>query len=821
MRDKSITVKEKDEFVKINRRKNNRINLQLENMRLHKKMIIIFTVITIAMLSIVYFITKDAFLNNVNNIEDKYTRKQVKQVANALSQDIFQLKSFNQDYAGWNATYVFVKDRNSNYIEENLIDETFSTNGWNVFVLIDKEGKVVYEKGYDLENEKEVPMSKSLLKHLNIQLPLLRSSKIGNCASGIISLPEGHMMLSSHPVVTSGFKGPIRGWLVIGRIIDSNKISELSKQTGLEIVMGKFTKDDIPQNSQIEHVSFDNKARIWTKNKDDKHISGYLLINDIYQKPAFILSFHSSRYIYGQVGSSINYLMIIIIIIGVIYLITAWFFMNKFIFDRLRILVSSVSEISKNKDLSTRVSVLFKDEISLLESEFNNMLDALEDSQERIIYQSHYDELTNLPNRNYFYRQTKQLLIQGKHCNRTAAILFIDIDKFKNINDSLGHEIGDKVLKIVGDRLKDILPNDSIVSRIGGDEFIVLLSNIQAGKTEEVVARRIIRAIKQPFCINDKQILITASVGISLYPDDGTDVETLINNADVAMHGVKKERNSSFRLYTADMRNRLSADMLRRALEKNELQLHYQPQVNGLNGIIEGMEALLRWENPEFGMISPLEFIPLAEETGLIIPIGKWVLWTACMQNKKWQEKGYPSLRVAVNISSIQFMQPDFIHIVKRILRETGLDGKYLELEITESVALNNEEDVIDRLLMLRDMGIRISIDDFGTGYSSLSYLERLPIDSLKIDRTFITNIVKNSTISKMIIGMAQSLALSVVAEGVETKEQLDYLIKYGCIYMQGYLFSKPLPVEMFEKLLAEQENLLPKNKMKGCMQMF
>jgi len=794
----------------------NRTSFQLGYIRLHKKMIIVFAVITIVMLSIVHLITKNTFLNNFNHIEYRYTRKQIKQVVNALAQDIFQLKSLNQDYAGWDATYAFIKDKNPNYIKENLIDETFATNGWNIFVLLDKDGKIAYKKGFDLESKKEVPVFESLLEHLNINSPLLRFSKIKNCAAGIISLPEGYMMVSSHPVVTSDFQGPIQGWLAVGRLIDSYKIDQLSQQTGLELVLEEFTGQEIPENLGIEEMYSDNKTLIWTQNRDEQYISGYSLIHDIYQKPAFILRFDSTRDIYGQVESSINYLMVTIIIIGVIYLIAAWFFMNKFIFNRLQILMTSVSDISKNKDLSTRVSVLSKDEFSMIESEFNNMLAALEDYQEKIMYQSQHDELTNLPNRCYFYRQVRQLLIQSKYYNRMSAILFIDIDKFKNINDSLGHEIGDQILKAAGDRLKGALPDNSIISRIGGDEFIVFISDIQKSRTEEEVIKRIIQVIKQPFYVNDKQVLVTASIGISIYPVDGADIETLINNADIAMHRAKKERNNSFKFYRPDMRNRLSADMLRNALEKNELQLHYQPQVNGINGIIEGMEALLRWQNSELGMISPMEFIPLAEETGLIIPIGEWVLRTACMQNRKWQEAGYSCLRVAVNISSIQFMQPDFTQMVKRILEETGLDGSCLELEITESVALNNEEDVIEKLLMLKDMGIRISIDDFGTGYSSLSYLERLPIDSLKIDRTFVKNIVQNSTIPKMIIGMAQSLELSVVAEGVETREQLDYLIGYGCIHMQGYLFSKPLPVEMFEELLIEQENLLLKNRMEG-----
>ncbi|MCT4563402.1 MAG: EAL domain-containing protein [Maledivibacter sp.] len=502
---------------------------------------------------------------------------------------------------------------------------------------------------------------------------------------------------------------------------------------------------------------------------------------------------------------SIKYFMILILLIGCIYFTAAWFFMNKYIFNRLESLMISVNEISRNKDLSTRICTTPKDEISTLESEFNIMLDALQESQNKLMHQSQHDDLTNLPNRTYFYQQAKRLLNRAKYEGHLAAVLFFDIDKFKGINDSLGHEIGDYVLRIVTKRLKENISSNNIISRIGGDEFIIFLSNIKIIKEIEEIIQKIIDTIKVPIFSNDKQIFITSSIGISLYPCHGDDIEALINNADIAMNRVKKEGKNGFKFYTRDMRNRISVDMLRSTLQNGELELYYQSKVNADIGQIEGMEALLRWKNPKYGMISPMEFIPLAEETGLIIPIGEWVLKRACMQNKKWQDTGYRPMRVAVNISSIQFMQSDFIPMVKDVLKETKLEGSYLELEITESVALNKEEEVIDKLLILRDIGIHISIDDFGTGYSSLSYLERLPVDSLKIDREFIKNIGNDSTVVKMIIGMAKSLELSVVAEGVETNEQSNYLMQFGCKSMQGYLFSKPLPTEKFEKLLLEE----------------
>lgn len=803
----TMTTKDQQDEKKSNLR--NRTNSVPGYMRLHKKIFIIFSTITILMLSIVYIIIDTMFIDRFEAIEENMTKNQARQATNALVQDLIQLRTINQDYAGWDTLYDFIKDKDPNYIKKNLSNEIFETNEWNAFVLVDITGRIVYKKGFDLVNNKEVIVSPSLLKQLNVPSPLFHFGNPKQSITGISSLPEGYMMISAHPVVTSQYSGSIRGWLILGRYIDFIKINQLSEQTRLPIQMDQFIDRNIPGNREYIQLSSTNDAVIWAENKDHDYISGYSLLYDIYQNPAFTLRVDRSRSIYRQVDSSIKYFMAMILLIGCVYFIATWFFMNKFIFNRLQTLMTSVSEIGKNKDLSTRVCILLKDEFSTLESEFNIMLDALQESQNRIIHQSQHDDLTNLPNRACFYSQAKQLLIQAKHKNEMAAVLFFDIDKFKGINDSFGHEVGDYVLQAVTERLKDNISSSNIISRIGGDEFIIFLSNIKGMEDAEDTTRKIIQSIREPFFINDKQIFVTSSIGISLYPYHGIDVETLINNADIAMYRVKKEMKNSFKFYTSDMRNRVSIDMLRSAMENNELQLYYQPKVNLDIEAIEGMETLLRWQNPKYGMISPMEFIPLAEETRLIIPMGKWVLQRACVQNKKWQDAGYPFMRVAVNISSIQFMQPDFIPMVKEILEKTKLDGTYLELEITESVALTKEEEVIDKLLILKNMGIHISIDDFGTGYSSLSYLERLPVDSLKIDREFIKNIGNDSTIVKMIIGMAQSLELSVVAEGVETSSQLEYLKKFGCKSMQGYLFSKPLPVDKFEEFLSKENKWL------------
>ncbi|OCL25841.1 hypothetical protein U472_14335 [Orenia metallireducens] len=435
------------------------------------------------------------------------------------------------------------------------------------------------------------------------------------------------------------------------------------------------------------------------------------------------------------------------------------------------------------------------------------MLDILEKSQEKILHQSRHDELTNLPNRSYFYQQVREQLSSSKDYE-INAIFFIDIDKFKSINDSFGHEVGDLLLQAITKRLKENLPQNSISSRIGGDEFIIFIPNIKSNKFAEDVAKKVISNIKKPYSINGKELIITLSIGISFYPIDGTDIDLLINNADLAMYNVKNRGKNDFEFYDLNMRNKLSKEMLIKALEEEELELYYQPKVNGVTGDITGMESLLRWNHPEKGFISPAEFIPLAEETGSIIAIGEWVLKKACEQTRRWNQMTNSSLVVAVNISNIQFGKVDFIEMVKRALKESKLNPKYLELEITESIAVNNEEEVINKLILLKELGVSVAIDDFGTGYSSLSYLQKLPIDTLKIDKVFVDDIVKDDTIAKMIIDMAQNLGISVIAEGVEREDQLNQLLKLGCGSIQGYLFSRPLPAEKFKDLLIKGNQL-------------
>ncbi|MBI5593239.1 MAG: EAL domain-containing protein [Deltaproteobacteria bacterium] len=484
----------------------------------------------------------------------------------------------------------------------------------------------------------------------------------------------------------------------------------------------------------------------------------------------------------------------------------------------------SFAERIASGDLTNRLAPRGLNEFVTLAIALNNMAEALQNAAEkhkqqdsRIRFLAYYDGLTGLSNRMFFKELLKKALVWARRYGQAVVILYLDVDDFKRVNDTLGHPMGDKLLLAVSERLvASVRSSDSAarlaedteqttVSRLGGDEFAILLHN--AGKIHEVsrVARRLLKEIAKPFDLDGHEVFTSASMGISFFPSGGEDADNLLKNADAAMYQAKAKGKNNYQFYT-DAMNATALELfnlerdLHRALEREEFVLHYQPKLDTTRRMI-GMEALIRWNHKEKGMISPVQFIPLAEDTGLILPIGEWVLRTACLQTNAWQEAGFKSANVAVNLSARQFDQKNLPDIIARALHETALPPRHLELEITESMIMQKPEEAIAVLRKLKNMGIRISMDDFGTGYSSLNYLRQLPVDSLKIDRSFIMNVTidpGDAAIVKGIIALAHSLKLKVIAEGVETEAQFEFLREVECDEVQGFLFSKPLPADEF-----------------------
>ncbi len=428
------------------------------------------------------------------------------------------------------------------------------------------------------------------------------------------------------------------------------------------------------------------------------------------------------------------------------------------------------------------------------------------EAQSRVHYLATHDEMTGLANRTLFHEILTNATATGRRYRRRFAVLFIDLDRFKIINDSLGHQGGDQLLKEMAARLKANVRDSDVLARFGGDEFVLIANEVSDRATAALIARNLLLLAMKPVRIGGQQCRVTASIGIAMFPDDAADVNALLKQADMAMYRAKEEGKNGFQFYTPSMgalsEKRLQFEAgLRDAIPRDELSLHYQAKVDIGSGQIRGVEALLRWTHPEFGEVPPTQFIPIAEDSGLIVPLGLWVLREACVQAVAWIEQGLPPLSMAVNLSPRQFLDPNLVDSIRQVIEETGMPASLLELEITESVMLTDIEAAVEKLVAIRALGVKLAVDDFGTGYSSLSQLKRFPIDSLKIDRSFIKGIPTDKddmAITEAILAFGKTLGVTIVAEGVETVEQQNFLRRHACHEMQGFYFSRPIPPDQF-----------------------
>jgi diguanylate cyclase (GGDEF)-like protein len=489
--------------------------------------------------------------------------------------------------------------------------------------------------------------------------------------------------------------------------------------------------------------------------------------------------------------------------------------------------LSAVSEqVSRLGDYSIRARVPAADDLRLLIRTFNGMLDRIDKRERELEAEinerkrievkldrlAHFDPVTQLTNRHFFNECLEAVIARARRFDERTVLMFIDLDNFKSVNDTLGHDIGDELLRLVSRRLAETLRFGDVISRIGGDEFAIILENVRQVSVASMLAEKCLAKLADPIRIHGHDIHIGASIGISVYPDDATDMQALLKYADTAMYYAKNGGKNAWRMFTPSMQDdahkRFTLDNnLRRALERDEFVLHYQPQVDIRSGAIVGVEALVRWVHPELGLVSPTDFIPLAEETGTIVPIGEWVLREACRDLKHWRDQGH-RLRVAVNLSGRQLKESGLVASVLGLLKGAGVDPSWVELELTESMLMDASSEILERLHALTSAGIQLAIDDFGTGYSSMSYLKSFPVRALKVDRSFVRGLPHNAedaAITRAIVAMARSLKMEVVAEGIETQEQHDFLRANDCDKTQGYLYGRPCPAAQIGQLLERR----------------
>lgn len=907
-------------------------------MSLSKKTILIIGITFLCLIMLFYGSARYIMMKDYADLENQDAQRNVQRVLSAISDRTDQIASNASDWATWDATYDFIEDKNSDYVENNIPDTTFQDLRLNMLLCVNSTGEIVFGRAFDYSNMTEITLPADFENKLAEDTMLWQHDSPDSKISGIYVFEENPMILASAPIVKSDQSGPVRGALIMGRFLNATEISSLSEQTRLNINLAKFDGTELAPEIKTMLESSEEDNPIFVKPLNEDTICGCSLLKDIFGDPVLALSVELERAIYQQGLNSLRLLLLSLVLFVVIFGALVFLLLEKNVLSRLAKLSRSFSMISKCGDHSMRLQVSGNDELTQLAESANTMLESLQhthrvlsDTNERyrtltenaydliceistdgrylyvspnyreslgynpsdlinknvidficpedrnmvwnamlsiynssskeitykvickngeakwfessgktyntvngetrlvavsrditdkqkyedtIRFQAFHDSLTGLPNRLLFKDRLTLALAHCKRSNNMLALIFLDLDRFKLINDTLGHVVGDKLLCQVAARLKECVREGDTVARLGGDEFTIMLPGVTNEEGAAKVAEKILECVRMPIIVGEHELYVSTSAGIALYPSDGEDSDTLLKNADTAMYLSKEKNRDNYQFYTPALNQKtherlLIENQLRRAIERKEFILHYQPKININNGELTGFEALVRWNHPERGLLLPGEFIPIAEETGMIVPLGEWVLRTACAQNKRWQDAGYPPLSVSVNLSGRQFHLQNLTESIRRILRETGLDPYWLELEITESTVMKNSEYTVETLYKLKKMGVKLSIDDFGTGYSSLGQLKRFPVDKLKIDKVFVMEIgeIKDSeVIASTVIALCKSLKLGVVAEGVETEVQRKFLQKHQCSEMQGFLFSRPLSPAELEALLAERK---------------
>jgi len=811
-------------------------------MKLRNKILIGIGLVWIIFLVLTYAGSNVFLIRSFLSLEKDRADRDLGRVDQALDQFDYSLYTYTSDWAHWNDLYDYMQGKNPSFVPNNLNMTAFVNSTINLISYWDKTGKLAVGIAIDTDNSKYIGYPKGLEQYIYPGSALLDRHDVAKDIRGYVLTDKGVMMIAAVAITDGDKVQPPMGAAIFGRLLSEKILKKIEDTTKLNLSLSLISQ--IEKDPKLEKVFKDisnNKNGHWNSPINEQTLQGYSVIKDINNKPIAMFQMTSPRSIYLTGVEAIHYYLISFIVLGILFSLLMLWLLRILIIKRLEHLEKNVSEISENNELSRRVNESGNDELSSVAKRINHMMNIIEAShlklehrveertqelkqtniqlqqeiverktvekeliihKEHLVRLAHYDNLTSLPNRVFFNEMLNKTLNNARRHKKTLAILFIDLDRFKNINDALGHRMGDLVLKEIAHRCSSVLRAGDVLARLGGDEFILLVNDISHAKYASPVAEKILQLCAEPIKIETHEFFITTSIGICIFPGDGDSLEDLLKNADMAMYKAKRAGGGIYQYYTKEMNLEAHEHIklegaLRKAINNNEFILYYQPKLNLADGTMMGVEALIRWESPELGMVSPMKFIPLAEETGLIMQIGEWALKEACRANKSWQEQGFKPISTAVNLSPKQFRHQDIAQLVKTILNETRLDPEYLELEITETAVMDNVDTAIQRLNDISNMGVKITIDDFGTGYTSISYLKQFPVSVLKIDQSFIKGVPGNQddvAITTAVIALAHSLNMKVVAEGVETPEQMQYLADHDCDMVQGYYLSRPLP---------------------------
>lgn len=768
-------------------------------MKLRNKISIIVMVIWAAMATFFYFGSHRLILESYLRLENQEITNDINRTESALNQMIDAVELSVKDWSIWDETYQFVNDRNDSFIKSTLALSSFQSIDIDVILFFNTNGKLIYSTAVSSDRTKKIPLPEGLLDELKPKAKILNQLEINSSTKGIISIPSGILLIASHSIITSESTGPVRGTLVMAKYLTNSVLNQIEKLSGTDTTLFR-----LPQT-----MNYTELAPVYKKlmadqliylSARDNTISAYRMLKDINNNNIAILKIESPRKIY-QIGSeTIRYSNIIVLVYSIIITIILWTLLQFLIVKRIERLGRNIKSAADNKNSFQTTLSHLADEVS---------------SVEKLFHQATHDPLTGLANRSYLHESFNRIVANPDQIHEKIIIIYIDLDHFKRINDSLGRDVGDQLLIVTAKRLSASLRDDDIAARLGGDEFVIMLTEVNEDQIESVT-NRIFKAVNRAFKYENHEIYISCSMGVCVYPEDGATIETLIKKADIALYHAKETGRNHYQFYS-DSLNQAVSDTYRKeielqnAIDDKQLCLYYQPIYNLRTKQIVSLEALIRWNHPTKGLLGASEIIPLAERTDLIYPIGEWILKTACMQVKEWQNKGLPVVPVAVNISSTQMKQSSISDIVIDALHESSLDAKLLQIEITETGFIDLNPKLLKDLERLRASGIKLIIDDFGTGYAGLGYLKSLPVHKLKIDQSFIRDIQTDpddKAITLAIIAIAHQLNLEVTAEGVENIEQYNFMCYHQVDEVQGHFLSKPLSGEDCEKLLSGDEPL-------------
>lgn len=786
-------------------------------MKLQKKIIIFISIVALFGLGLTYVLLHLILLNRFEKLDEHALQSKLGDAAASFQEELETMKTGLLRYSVWNETYRFAESPDpadsvsGAYLSSNYSRTAYEINRFDMIALLSKSGSPLYGGTYEPISRNVSPLTPELLtlfKLIHNKLPALSGAE--DSKSGIVLLDKGPMLITLTPIVDSGKTKPVIGTAVAGRMLQQEEVKRIWNETMSTIQMTRVTSGMLAESKGNP---------IWMSRTSDHLMSIHTVIYDLFGNPGIVLTLKHPRQIYDSGLQSIVTFRRCFLAATLLMVFASLIFVKRSILQRMSSLIRNIRAIGSSKDLSIRIRRSGKaDEFSDVEHEFNRMISSLERAQEALQLQAMLDPLTQLPNRSFFFAKLNEAIAAVKGTGKQIVLVFIDLDHFKTVNDTLGHDFGDAMLREIAFRISQVIGRHDVVSRLGGDEFTILLSDIPDTRSISEQLLKIQDALSQPHRIQGHLLYNTASIGVSIYPQNGEDADYLVKQADLAMFHVKETGRNNIFQYSEELeesirRKKVLSQQLLSAAENHEFEVHYQPILSSESLSVSKVEALLRWTSPTYGSISPGEFIPIAEASGAIVHIGSWVLRQVCSDLQNFRKDGI-NLTAAVNISAMQLMQPGLPELLLELLHEFGLSSSSLELEITESVLVSGDS-INNSLQLLRGHGFRISLDDFGTGFSSLSYLRRFPVDVIKIDRSFVSEMTldpQGDVLVMAIIELSHNLGLRVVSEGIELREQLDMLRCLGSDELQGYYISRPIKSSQIPGFLSQNNLVYDKN---------